>query len=165
MTSTVDEKTLLTTVRTAIRSLLWAGAGTNIFASQSVRITSAVKESAVEKMREPICLIRPGDGQNDDDDPALVHGSFSITLIHRIANDEVGEAPLMGAGNRATKALLDVQRKVLAAISKLNRDDSVPIVAAGRSAAKAELDEKSNYVASRDYNFRAEYSNDSADET
>lgn len=164
MSSTVDEKTLLTAVRTAIRALTWT-VGVNIFASQSVRITSAMKESAIAKLREPICLIRPGDGQNDDDEPSLIHGSFSITLIHRIANDEIGEAPLMGAGNRTAKSLLDVQRRVVGALAKMNRDDGVPIVAAGRSAARAELDEQSNYVASRDYAFRAEFSNDEGDET
>lgn len=164
MSSTVDEKTLLTTVRTALRALVWS-VGVPIFASSSVRITSAVKDSAVAKMREPICLIRPGEGTADDDEPTLVHGSFSITLIHRIANDEIGEAPLMGAGNRASKSLLDVQRRVLGAISKLNRVDGVPIVAVGRSGARAELDDQSNYVASRDYSFRAEISADSADES
>lgn len=150
-----DELALLDHVRQELLALTWPIDGAKIFAPSSVRITFGAPLDALSRLQEPIALIRPGAGTSDPDEPLLLEVSFSVTIAHRIAGDEIGENVVVGANQREDKGLLHVARQVLLALAKTTRDDAPPILLVAQSEGDGTLDEGSRYLAWRTYTFRA----------
>ena len=132
-----------------LRQRAWTGSATKVFHTDSVLITSAPRESALEQLIMPAALIRP-------------MGATSDAVAH--AGDAFGEYPMVG-GQRAGqeesqgRGLLEIEEEVFAAIELVNTDDGVVIQYRATSEVQPQL-VQNQYLLFRDYLFRADLTAD-----
>lgn len=163
----MNQYQLLLVVQDKLRDRMWpASPSTPVFHPDSVRVTVASAEKALQNMIPPMALIRPGPASHDpleDEEPTYIRCSFAVRLITVVAGDEVGENALMG-GNAPSaltsqgQGLLEIEEQMFAAIALLNHDELVKVQWRASSEAAAEIqatDLGENYVCWRDYEFEA----------
>ncbi len=149
-------------VQYLLRQLVWADAAI-VFPENCVLVTLGVWQTISEMNRLPMALVRPGaisvDPKLAAERPDLVSIEFSVSLIVATAGDAYGETTLLGANRRGGsmgRGLLEVEEKVLAAISTLGPAAGLPIVFRGASHAQPVYDEANGrYIAFGDYRFEA----------
>ena len=145
-----------------IRSRDWTGSINNVFASESVKITSGPRSEAFEKMRLPVCLIRPMGMTVDpehNDAPDHLEQEIAITLAVAHSGDAFGEYSMVGGMRTSNtrsqgRGLLEVEEELFNAIELLNTDDGIVIQHRASSAVEAQ-DIRGQFVQFRDYLFRA----------
>jgi len=148
-------------VQYLVRSRKWTGSSTKVFHTDSVKVTAAPRESAIEQMIMPACLIRPMGASIDpqwSESPDLFELEVAITLAVAHVGDSWGEYPMLGGQrtgqtNSTGRGLLEVEEELFAAVELLNDDDGVLIQFRASSAAQAQMIGK-QYVLVRDYLFR-----------
>lgn len=163
----MNQYELLLEVRDALRARMWpASPSVPVFHPDSVRVTVAATEKALQNMIPPMAMIRPGAAAHDpveDEEPTYIRCSFAVRLITVNPGDEVGENALMG-GNAPSaltsqgQGLLEIEEQMFAAISILNRLEGVTVQwrASGETAAEVQAtDLGETYVCWRDYEFEA----------
>ena len=138
-----------------IRAQVWPGVGGEVvFAEGSVRVTVAVTERGLEEFRLPICLIRPGPSDSDDEHPDLMSQEYNILVMQAVEGDEIGERSLIG-GPRAKgqlssdgRGLLELDELTMAAVKKAGGELGIKIIEQARSSPDAEETDK-GYVTFR----------------
>lgn len=152
-----DELALLVYVKTTLAALLWPVDSTKIFAPSSVRITFGSPLESIAKMQEPAALIKPGPGTADPDEPLLMDGLITVTLVNKGGGDEIGENVVIGSHQRQDKGLLHVARQVLLALAKTTRDNGIQIELVAQSEGDGTLDAGTVYIAWRAYTFKVHF--------
>ena len=151
-------------VQYLLRQRAWTGSVTKVFASASVLITAAPRESVVEQLVMPAALIRPMGATSDDEEPDFITQELALTLAVAHAGDAYGEYPVVGGQRTGQtdstgRGLLEVEEEVFAAIEFLNTDSGVLIQHRVSSAAEPQLI-GSQYLLLRDYLFRLDLTAD-----
>ncbi len=147
-------------VQHLLRQATWADAEL-VFAESSVVITLGTTETVLTEQRLPLALVRPGAASIDPDmreRPDLLRVEFAVGLVVANAQDQYGEAALVGSnrtGGSFGRGLLEVEERVLSALTALGPASGLPIVFRGASVAEPSLVPGLGYVAFCDYRFEA----------
>lgn len=142
-----------------LRARVWEDSATKVFDENSVLITAAPREAALEQLIKPACLIRPMGATCDDEEPDLIQQEIAVTLAVVHAGDNYGEAPVVG-GQRTSqtssvgRGLLEIEEELFTAVEFLNTDDGVVIQHRASSAVEPQF-VAGQYMLFRDYIFRA----------
>ena len=147
-----------------LRQRAWTGSATKVFHTDSVLITSAPRESALEQLIMPAALIRPMGATSDDEEPDLISQDIAVTIAVAHAGDAFGEYSMVGGqrlGQEESqgRGLLEIEEEVFAAIELVNTDDGVVIQYRATSEVQPQL-VQNQYLLFRDYLFRADLTAD-----
>lgn len=161
----MDKRTLLNAIKTKLVARTWAGSGSVIFGTGSVKITYAVgADTALAGMRVPLALIIPGTFRSDPlhggQEPDHIVGTVTVRIAQVIGGDHVGEHVVMGANRGdSTKSegagLLEIEQEVYSAIDELNVEDSVQIQYRAMGDNGAIVNEQHVYVGYEDLIYEA----------
>ena len=144
-----------------IRSRKWTGSSALVFHTDSVKVTAAPQESAIEQMIMPACIIRPLGGTTDPEASEaadLTEQEIGITVAVAHVGDSWGEYPLVGGqrtGQTSSvgRGLLEIEEELFNAVELLNTDDGVVIQHRASSMAQVQY-VGDRHILLRDYLFR-----------
>ena len=156
----MNTKQLVEAIQTILRAAVWPTTGENVFADESVIITSAAPEEVYESYRSPQVHIGIGGMQADPDShPRLISQEIPVRLVVINANDGAGEGALVGAHRVANTSrnagLLEIEEELMDSINLLSGDEGISILCRSSSATKAAMLSDGRYCVVRDYNFTA----------
>lgn len=146
-------------IKSILQGLLWGGTGDNVFARGSVRVTLRTTFESLGQIRKPAAFIAPIGATVDPNIPTLIKRRIRVSVLTSAAGDQFGEAPLMGrnrtsATSNEGRGMTEIEAELLGAISKLNADDSFPIILKAISGAVPIIDEDEYHIGG-EYEFEA----------
>lgn len=146
-------------LRYLLRAATWPDSPSDKVFGQVI-IGEGVSEKAVSQIRFPFALIVPLDATADDEEPTLERQRYEVQLVARVANDPLGESPLIGGprssvGGSGGKGVMELEEILLDTIAVLNRTNGVRIRSDFKTAAESRYVEDMGYVGTRGYRFEA----------
>lgn len=155
----MTEKELFERLKTVLYDRLWEPGGEPVFPSGSVVVTAGPAETAMDQLRSPIVMFRPGNGRSDEQEPGFLKQTIDAVLIIKVTGDKLGEFAIMDGAvpeplSSLGKGLLSIQHEFYEAIKELTRVDSVVIEHRARSAMVAQMMD-TGYHVQRGYRMEA----------